>query len=114
MNTLDQQSCREGAPAMTPEDVLATLPQVPGWGVEGHHLASVFTFRDFHDTIAFVDALAAMIHKQNHHPVLTVSFNHCKVSYTTHSAGNTISSNDFISAARANAIYASLHSQARA
>ncbi|HEX8477946.1 MAG TPA: 4a-hydroxytetrahydrobiopterin dehydratase [Telluria sp.] len=103
---LNEQQCHEGAPAMTPEQVLATLPQVPGWGVEGHHLASVYTFRDFHETIAFVDALAAMIHEQDHHPVLTVSFNHCKVSYTTHSAGNTISSNDFISAARANAIYA--------
>jgi 4a-hydroxytetrahydrobiopterin dehydratase len=109
-----QEHCREGAQAMTPEDVLAALPQIPGWGVEGHHLASVFKFRDFHETMAFVDALALMIHVQNHHPVLTVSFNHCKVSYTTHSAGNTISSNDFISAARANAIYASLHPQAGA
>jgi len=103
---LQEQQCREGAPAMTPDDVLATLAQVPGWGVEGNHLASVFKFRDFHETMAFVDALALMIHEQDHHPVLTVSFNHCKVSYTTHSAGNTISTNDFISAARANAIYA--------
>ena len=103
---LNEQQCHEGAPAMTADEVLATLAQVPGWGVEGHHLASVYKFRDFHETMAFVDALAAMIHAQNHHPVLTVSFNHCKVSYTTHSAGNTISSNDFISAARANAVYA--------
>lgn len=109
-----RDQCREGAPAMTPEQVLAALPQIPGWGVEGHHLASVFKFEDFHATMAFVDALASMIHEQNHHPVLTVSFNHCKVSYTTHSAGNTISSNDFISAARANAIYASLHPGAAA
>jgi 4a-hydroxytetrahydrobiopterin dehydratase len=101
-----QEHCHEGAAAMTPEQVMESLAQVPGWGVEGHHLASVFKFRDFHETMAFVDALAPMIHEQNHHPVLTVSFNHCKVSYTTHSAGNTISSNDFISAARANAIYA--------
>jgi 4a-hydroxytetrahydrobiopterin dehydratase len=109
-----QDNCREGAPAMTPAEVLAALEQVPGWGVEGHHLASLFRFRDFHETMAFVDALAPMIHIQNHHPVLTVSFNHCKVSYTTHSAGNTISTNDFISAARANAIFASLHPQAGA
>lgn len=103
---LNEQDCRAGAPALSADQVLATLPQVPGWGVEGHHLASVFAFRDFHETIAFVDALAPMIHAQNHHPVLTVSFQHCKVSYTTHSAGNAISSNDFICAARANAIYA--------
>jgi 4a-hydroxytetrahydrobiopterin dehydratase len=110
-NELSQQACREGAPAMTPEQVLDTLPQVLGWGVEGHHLARVFAFRDFHETMAFVDALAAMIHVQDHHPVLTVSYQHCKVSYTTHSAGNTISTNDFISAARANVIYASQHPQ---
>lgn len=103
---LNEQDCRDDAPALSADQVLATLPQVPGWGVEGHHLASVFAFRDFHETIAFVDALAPMIHAQNHHPVLTVSFQHCKVSYTTHSAGNAISSNDFICAARANAIYA--------
>lgn len=109
---LQEQHCHEGAAAMTPEDVLATLAQVPGWGVEGHHLARVFAFRDFHATIAFVAALAVMIHEQDHHPVLTVSFKHCKVSYTTHSAGNTISTNDFIGAARANAIYADLHPEA--
>lgn len=104
--TLHEQYCHEGAPALTADDILATLALVPGWGVEGHHLASVYTFRDFHETMAFVDALAVMIHAQDHHPVLTVSYNHCKVSYTTHSAGNAISSNDFICAARANAIYA--------
>jgi 4a-hydroxytetrahydrobiopterin dehydratase len=103
---LDQQQCREGAAAMAPDAVLATLAQVPGWGVEGHHLARVFKFNNFHETMAFVDSLATMIHAQDHHPVLTVSYQHCKVSYTTHSAGNNISSNDFISAARANAIYA--------
>ena len=112
--SLDQQQCRDGAATMAPDAVAAALAQVPGWGVEGHHLASVFTFRDFHETMAFVDALAAMIHRQDHHPVLTVSFNHCKVSYTTHSAGNTISSNDFICAARANAVYAALPPRAGA
>lgn len=111
---LSEQQCHEGAPALAPDDILATLEQVPGWGVEGHHLASVYTFRDFHETMAFVDALAVMIHAQDHHPVLTVSFNHCKVSYTTHSAGHTISTNDFICAARANVIYAQLHPRAGA
>ena len=111
---LDEQQCHEGAPALDADTVLAMLDQVPGWGVEGHHLASLFTFRDFHKTMAFVDALATMIHAQDHHPVLTVSFNHCKVSYTTHSAGNTISTNDFICAARANALYASLYPRAGA
>lgn len=91
---------------MTPDAVFAALAQVPGWGVEGHHLARVFEFRNFHETMAFVDALAPMIHAQDHHPILTVSFRHCKLSYTTHSAGNTISSKDFIAAAGANTIYA--------
>lgn len=97
--------CRRDAAALDPATVLARLAEVPGWGVEGHHLARVFDFPDFHATMRFVDALAPLIHAQDHHPVLTVSYGHCKVSYTTHSAGNAITDNDFLCAAQANAVF---------
>jgi 4a-hydroxytetrahydrobiopterin dehydratase len=46
-----------------------------------------------------------MIHAQNHHPELAVRYSHCLVSFTTHSAGNAVSENDFICAFKANLIY---------
>jgi 4a-hydroxytetrahydrobiopterin dehydratase len=102
---LDGKHCIHGAPALDAATIAALLPQVPGWAVEDGKLKRNFAFRDYHETIEFVNALAWMIHAENHHPDLRVSYRHCVVAWTTHSAGNTVSLNDIICAAKADAIY---------
>jgi 4a-hydroxytetrahydrobiopterin dehydratase len=102
---LATQHCIEGAPALDAATIAALLPQVPGWTSEDGELKRDFAFRDYHETIEFVNALAWMIHAQDHHPDLAVRYRHCVVRFTTHSAGNVLSENDFICAARANLIY---------
>ena len=97
--------CSHGAPALDEAAIAALLPQVAAWHVEDDHLQREYAFRDYHETIAFVNALAWMIHGQDHHPQLLVGYRHCGVAFTTHSAGNRISENDFICAAKADAIY---------
>jgi 4a-hydroxytetrahydrobiopterin dehydratase len=104
MNLLDKH-CIHGAPALAQDAIAALLPQVAGWEHANDRLVRSFEFRDYHETIEFVNALAWMIHRQDHHPELTVRYRHCIVAYSTHSAGNKVSENDFICAARANAIY---------
>jgi 4a-hydroxytetrahydrobiopterin dehydratase len=105
MNLLDQ-FCVEGAPALNEADINALLPQVPGWTVADGKLRRDFKFRDYHETIRFVNSLAEMVHQENHHPALNVTYQHCVVVYNTHSAGGAISLNDFICAAKASTIYA--------
>jgi 4a-hydroxytetrahydrobiopterin dehydratase len=102
---LAAQHCTHGAPALSPDAIAALLPQVPGWQLEHDRLVRNFELRDYHETIEFVNALAFMIHRQDHHPELAVRYRHCLVAFTTHSAGNAVSQNDFICAARANALY---------
>jgi 4a-hydroxytetrahydrobiopterin dehydratase len=53
--------------------------------------------------MAFVNALAWVSHKEDHHPDLVVSYNKCRVEYWTHDA-NGITENDFICAAKADAL----------
>lgn len=103
---LNTRHCVHGAPALDDAAIAALLPQVPDWQAEDDHLQREYAFRDYHETIAFVNALAWMIHQQDHHPQMWVRYRHCAVAWTTHSAGNRISENDFICAARADAIYA--------
>ncbi|WLI90333.1 4a-hydroxytetrahydrobiopterin dehydratase [Massilia sp. R2A-15] len=105
MNLLDQ-FCVEGAPKLDAGQLDMLLPEVPGWAIEDGQLRRKFAFRDFHETIRFVNSLAEMIDQENHHPTLTVTYQHCAVAYHTHSAGGAVSLNDFICAAKANAIYA--------
>ena len=58
-----------------------------------------FRFKDFRQTMAFVNAVAEIAHQENHHPSLHVRFNTCAVCFTTHSCRG-LSQNDFICAAK--------------
>ena len=104
MNLLDQRCTRDAA-ALTAGDIAALLPQVEGWSVDGASLVREFGFRNYHETMEFVNALAWVSHTEDHHPELTVTYKACRVRYNTHSAGGAISHNDFACAAKANALY---------
>ena len=104
MKLLDER-CTHDAAALSADDVAALLPQIEGWTVDGTSLVRQFGFRNYHETMEFVNALAWVSHTQDHHPELTVTYKACKARYHTHSAGGAISLNDFICAARANALY---------
>lgn len=90
---------------LSPDRVAALMPQVPGWALaeDGQALTKTFTFPDYHRTMAFVNALAHMAHRQDHHPDLGVHYDRCVVRYSTHDVGG-LSENDFICAARAQAL----------
>jgi 4a-hydroxytetrahydrobiopterin dehydratase len=103
--TLRERHCTHGAPALDPSELPALLAQLPQWQLEANRIVRSYAFADYHETIAFVNALAWMIHAENHHPDLTVRYRHCSVAWTTHSAGNAVSLNDIICAAKADAIY---------
>jgi 4a-hydroxytetrahydrobiopterin dehydratase len=51
----------------------------------------------------FVNAIADIAHEEKHHPDLNVSYNQCIVEYSTH-AINGLSKNDFICAAKVDAL----------
>jgi|SRR5690606_10461068 len=90
---------------LTQARVNELLPEVPGWHVveDGHALRKEFGFDDYHRTMAFVNALAFIAHREDHHPDLSVHYDRCVVRYSTHDVGG-LSENDFICAAKADAL----------
>ena len=56
-------------------------------------------FKDFYRTMSFVNAVAYIANIEDHHPDLDVGYDHCDVTYSTHSIGG-LSINDFICAAK--------------
>jgi 4a-hydroxytetrahydrobiopterin dehydratase len=102
---LTDQRCSRDAAALSGDDIAALLPQLDGWSVDGASLVREFGFRNYHETMEFVNALAWVSHTEDHHPELVVSYKACKARYNTHSAGGAISRNDFICAAKADALY---------
>jgi 4a-hydroxytetrahydrobiopterin dehydratase len=85
-------------------DVAAQLTVLPAWRIQEGFIERNFQFKNYFETIAFVNSLAWMIHAQDHHPELHTSFNRCLVRFNTHSVGG-ISLNDFICAAKADALF---------
>jgi len=63
-------------------------------GIEGH-----FDFRNYYQTQAFVNAVAWIAHREDHHPDITFGYKTCRVRLTTHAIGG-LSINDFIVAAK--------------
>ncbi|SFC55234.1 4a-hydroxytetrahydrobiopterin dehydratase [Massilia yuzhufengensis] len=105
MTLLDRHSVH-GAPALDAATIAARLAELPDWQAAGSSIARDYRFADYRATIAFVNAIAAMAESENHHPDMLVGYRHCTLTYTTHSAGNALSDNDFICAAKADALYA--------
>ena len=101
------QQCKQGAAAMSERAVHDHLAQMSGWREAGGAIEKRFAFKGWLETVAFVDALAWMCHVEDHHPELHVQYDRCRVRFSTHSAGG-ISMNDFICAAKADALVAFL------
>jgi 4a-hydroxytetrahydrobiopterin dehydratase len=79
------------------DSVLAAA--LPGWEQRAASIEKSIRFADFHRTMAFVNALAYLAHRADHHPDLGVHFNRCVVAFSTHDAGG-VTANDLIMAAR--------------
>lgn len=94
--------CEGGIPALTQTEIDALM--IPGWQQAGQTIAKVFTFKDYYQVIAFVNAVAWMTHREDHHPDLAVTFNSCRVEYSTHAIGG-LSENDFVCAAKVDALF---------
>ena len=90
---------------LTPDEVRSRIPLLPAWSVdpEFRKLRREFRFRNYYETMAFVNAVAWIAHAADHHPDLEVGYNRCVVRYSTHDAGG-LTEKDFASALKVGAL----------
>lgn len=107
MSKLLHQKCEAlaGAAPMSDAAVHDHFAQVSGWSFKDGSIEKAFSFKNYYETIAFVNALAWICNTECHHPDLAVSYSRCVVRFNTHSVGG-ISINDFICAAKTDALVA--------
>lgn len=89
------------------------LAATPGWEQDGARIVKTYVFKNYYETLAFVNAIAYTIHAEDHHPELTVTYNRCVIKFDTHTVNDGkggISINDFICAAKIDVIYAQVFS----
>src|SRR5690349_5627392 len=108
LSTIKCVACEGGVPPLTQNEITTYLQEVTGWQVSKDQkwISQRFTFQDFYHTMAFVNAIAWIANLENHRPGLEVGYNYCLVRYTT-LAITGLSKNDFICAAKVDALQAS-------
>jgi 4a-hydroxytetrahydrobiopterin dehydratase len=107
MNDLASKKCKPcegGVAPLTQDQTRQMLRGLQGWSVENGRLAKSYSFQNYYQTMAFVNALAWVSHREDHHPDLLVTYNSCRVEYVTHAIGG-LSENDFICAAKCDALF---------
>ena len=77
--------------------------QALGWRLINDALEKTFTFKNYHETIGFVNAVAFIANAEDHHPDLAVSYSQCTVRFNTHDVHG-ISVSDFFCASRVDAL----------
>lgn len=105
---LTSRHCKPCEGGVQPHDAAKAkemLAQVPGWQLneEANTIQRTFKFKDFYHTMAFVNAVAWIANQEDHHPDMEVGYGRCVLHFSTHAIGG-LSDNDFICAAKVNAL----------
>lgn len=83
----------------------SNLSELEGWEAPLNYASinKTFKFKNYHQTIAFVNAVTWLANKEDHHPKICFDYNSCEVILTTHAVKG-LSMNDMILAAKINAL----------
>ena len=100
--------CRVGAPKMTADEIAELQPQIPDWKVVERdgisQLERFYAFRNFTQSLAFTNEIAALAEEAGHHPAILTEWVGVTVSWWTHKIKG-LHRNDFIMAAKTDALY---------
>ena len=102
MNELAAQKCKPcegGIEPLTAEKAAVFLKQLEGWRLKDKQISKTYTFKNYYQTMAFVNATAWISNQEDHNTEMIVGYNRCEITYTTHAIGG-LSENDFICAAK--------------
>lgn len=97
--------CEGGTLPLSASEARDLLKQTPLWALndKGDEISRTFQFKNYYQTLAFVNALGWIAHQEDHHPDMEVSYNKCRVRFSTHAIKG-LSENDFICAAKIDAL----------
>jgi 4a-hydroxytetrahydrobiopterin dehydratase len=108
MNELARKKCKPcegGIAPLTAQQIKPMLKGMEGWKLQPDGMiAKTYKFKNYFETMAFVNAAAWVSHREDHHPDMMVGYGECRVAYVTHAIKG-LSENDFICAAKLDALF---------
>ncbi|HYF13081.1 MAG TPA: 4a-hydroxytetrahydrobiopterin dehydratase [Candidatus Paceibacterota bacterium] len=93
--------CEKGVPPLTREEAEKLQKEVVDWALvdDARLLAKSYRFKNFVESMEFVNKVADIAEEEGHHPDITISYSDVGIELTTHAIDG-LSENDFILAAK--------------
>jgi 4a-hydroxytetrahydrobiopterin dehydratase len=92
--------CEGGVPPLSQSEAKNFLGQISdSWQLKESKIIGNFKFKNFALAMEFVNKVANIAEKENHHPDIKINYNKVKLELFTH-AINGLSENDFILGAK--------------
>ncbi|GBD38115.1 MAG: 4a-hydroxytetrahydrobiopterin dehydratase [Deltaproteobacteria bacterium] len=74
-------------PLLSENEIREKIKELKGWELKGKEISKLYNFKDFIDAVAFVNKVAILAEKANHHPDILIRYNKVTLSLSTHSEG---------------------------
>ncbi|MDE3056880.1 MAG: 4a-hydroxytetrahydrobiopterin dehydratase [Bacteroidota bacterium] len=71
----------------TEKQIASALKSLTGWKRSEHQIFKIFVKKDFVHAMGFVQSVALLAEKANHHPDIVIQWNKVTLVLSTHSAG---------------------------
>lgn len=87
---LHEQYCEEKQPKLlTEEEQNKFIKKHPQWkiSVDKKEISRTFRFKDYYQTLLFINTVADIAHRENHHPDIKFGYNTCTVNFSTLTVG---------------------------
>lgn len=95
--------CENGEGKLDINKIKEYMPLVEDWFLVGDTIRKDYKFKNFKESMSFVNKVAEIAEAEGHHPDLSIFYDKVNVSLTTHAAKG-LTENDFVMAAKINAI----------
>ncbi len=79
---------------LNPEEINNELQDLPDWSVSDNKLKAEVTFKDFNQAFSFMSMVAPEFDKANHHPTWSNTYKKVSIEFSTHDAGDKITTLD--------------------
>lgn len=88
---------------LSDQDIDRGLAPLARWQRDGAHITRMLCFRDFVESVAFVNRVCGIAEAMGHHPDVAISWNQVTLTLFTHSEGG-LTEGDLVLAARIDAL----------
>jgi 4a-hydroxytetrahydrobiopterin dehydratase len=72
---------------MSPEEARMSIASLVGWELQGDAIRRRYQFKDFKEAMVFVNRVAALADRADHHPDILIEYNKVTLTLSSHDAG---------------------------